>query len=139
MKSKDIVRSETDFSVYIGEVLNQKILSDFFTPNGTGHGLYESCNEYIAYFYAISERKDKCEQLRINDKRKEIWYNKDIDFKLYIWVDQELKIRGLKVYKDQILYAGHGRPVTKQLNVGLEEFSIIKRLFDMNRSMSAIK
>jgi len=116
---------------YVDKSISNENLKAYFIDNGNGSGEFAQCKEYIAYLYGLSERPDVNCQLKVSDKRKEIWVKNDIDVRLYIWVDQEMKVKGLSPYKYEELYAGHGRPQIVEVDLNQDEIKIIKRFINI--------
>lgn len=120
-----------NYDDYLDRPISKKHLKDYFKDNGNGYGEFAHSKEYIAFIYVLSGRPDVNNHLKVTDKRREMWVKRDIDLRLYIWVDQEMKIKGISPYKYEEVYAGHGRPQIVEMDLIQDEVKIMKRFIDM--------
>lgn len=121
---------------YVGDTLNQDLLSKYFKMNGTGTGVFSTCKEYIAFFYPLSEDSTLNNVLKISSERQDIWFRRNIDLRLYIWLDEHNIIQGIEACKFIEIFTGHGRPIIDEDSLNQDETKIINRLMLHNRKIT---
>lgn len=90
------------FAAVLGESVNSDHLNKISVHNGKGHGSYSDCDEFsisLSDFYLAT---DLSKLIRITDGIKKRWEENNIDFRIYLYLN-DLKIIGGHIFKYRIL------------------------------------
>lgn len=86
------------FAAILGEAVNPDHLVKISVYNGKGNGSYSDCDEFIISHVDLCEDSDLSKLFRITDSTKKRWNEKNIDFRVYLYL-KDMKVVGGHVFK----------------------------------------
>ena len=86
------------FAAVLGETVDKDRLNQLGTHNGLGRDSYSDCEEYIISHMSYCEDHDFSKKFKITGNIKKRWEDKNIDFRVYLYL-KDWKIIGGHVFK----------------------------------------
>ena len=116
------------FAAVLGESVNSDHLNKISVHIGKGHGSYSDCDEFsisLSDFYLAT---DLSKLIRITDGIKKRWEENNIDFRIYLYLN-DLKIIGGHIFKYRILsQSEHFKQTGYESEATQQELRIVKRV-----------
>ena len=115
---------------FVGNKIKRENFYHLSSPNGYGFGDYADCNEYIVYHDEYYDDSDLAEIFKITPTLAEKWEYDGVDFRLYLYIRNEILVGGyLFKYKDTTC-SSHFRPTGCELTPTQQEIRIAKRILE---------
>lgn len=116
------------FAAVLGESVNPDLLNKISVHNGQGLGSYSDCDEFCIILSEFYVATDLSKMFRITDSIRKRWKENNIDFRIYLYLN-ELKIIGGHVFKYRKLsQRGNNKPVGYESEATQQELRIVKRV-----------
>lgn len=116
------------FAAILGETVDSDHLGKISTHNGKGYDSYSDCDEFVISRAIICDNPDLSKLFKITDSVKKRWDENNIDFRIYLYLN-DLKIIGGHVFKYRKLsQSGHYRSAGYETDPTQQELRIVKRI-----------
>lgn len=116
------------FASIIGKNVNKVNFGALAQNNGNGYGNYADSQQFVIYHYDYYESEEYQKLFGLTPALIEKWDSKGIDFKIYVYIRDDI-ITGGRVFKYVDTSTGcHFRPTGYETDATQQELRVVSRI-----------
>lgn len=118
------------FASFVGKTILPDRIDGIGWPNGTGYGSYADCKEIIISRYDFCEERQYFDLFKLTDALVDRWDYKGVDFRIYIYVKEDVLVGGHVFKYVETSQSSHFRPTGYETDPTQQELRIAKRIME---------